>query len=211
MKVTDIFVNRIVFHCTTWRATFDGDPGNVHCITGFRTRAKNAELQDMLDRVLWDRAGRKVIERVNTSRSSTFTGHVTKLRIRKSSHMNINTLYMSTMNAPVSEVLAEHVFSDGNIWDSGRATAAPRTFVDQSLDLRVVAGVIPRRTLKDMTAGSRGVVASFTERDILSEGQTRHHVVVACDFDGDEMEFNRMCFSFLDAMRGIFITASSFH
>lgn len=200
VKVTDTSVDRMVFDCPTWRSCFEGAAGKVHCLTGCHRQAQDNELQDILDRLRWGRAGARVVERVNATWSSSFTGTVTKLRIRKSSVQDINTQQLSLIDGPTSVFHARDVMVEEHHADVHQATGELRAFVDESLSLKVAASVILTRKVRDVPAGTRGVVSSITDGEIVGEAQTQRDAVVVCNFGGREMEVNPVRFSVYDAM-----------
>lgn len=60
--------------------------------------------------------------------------------------------------------------------------------------------VILTRNLRDVPAGSRGIITDITSRSINISGQMQKVKTVMCDFGGEVVEVGRMRFSVFDAM-----------
>lgn len=202
VKVTDTSVDRMVFDCAMWRATFEGEGGVVHCLTGCHRQSRDSDFQDILDRVRWGRADRSVVDRINATWTAAFDGLVTKLRIKKSAALDINTGQLATIEAPEHRFMAQDVIiqeASGLVDDP---SAMLRTLVDLTLSLKLTAAVVLTRKLQGLPAGTRGTVTDIVVKNIVDDDGTRSVKVVSCDFGGCVVCVEPMRFSAYDS-RGV--------
>lgn len=199
VKVTDTSVVRMVFDCSMWRATFEGEGGAVHSLTGCHRQSNDHEFQHVLDRVRWGRARPSDVSRINDTWSAGFEGVMTKLRIKKSAVADINARQLATIEWPEHHFDAQDVIvqeSSGLVDDP---SATLRSLGDSSLSLKLTAAVILTQKLQGIPAGSRGVVKDITVKKIGTEDGARAVKVVSCDFDGRVIGIEPVRFSAFDS------------
>lgn len=199
--MTDTSLDRMVFESPTWRSSFDGAYGSVTCLTGSHRQARDSALQEVLESVRWGRAGENIITRINnTWASSAFDGPVTKMRIKKSAVLSINTSMLGTIQ------FEEHVFDavdvavDASALAGQDVTAALRALVDSTLSLKESAVVILTRKVAGVPPGSRGVVRKIDCSDMVIDGQAQRVRRVTCVFSEKEVEVTPARFSVFDSV-----------
>lgn len=191
VKVTDTSVDRMVFDCAMWRATFEGEGGVVHCLTGCHRQSRDSDFQDILDRVRWGRADRSVVDLINATSTAGFHGLVTKLLIKKRAALGVNTGQLATIDAPQHRFMAHDIIikeASGLVDDP---SAMLRTLVDLALSLKVTAADILTRKLQGLPAGTRGTVTDIVVKNIIDDDGTRSVKVVPCDLGGCIVSLSR--------------------
>jgi len=190
-------MDRMVFDCATWRATFGGAAGKVLCLTGSHRQARDSDFQEMLDRVRWGRAGPRVVDRLNQTSSNVILCPVTRLRIKKIAVQAMNEKRLAQTSSPLVEFCAADVIltTDKDVVDA--ALSSLRSCVDLLIVLTVGAFVILTRRLGNIMPGTRGVVKRF----IVAGDQGPDMVPdVECDFGGERIVVCRARFSAFDSV-----------
>jgi len=188
-------MDRFVFDCSSWRATFGGSAGSVVCLTGSHRQASDADFQSALDRVRWGRAGDATIMRINATWTSAFSGPVTQLRILKNVVLDINEAMLMTIESPSYNFQARDVFETTDPVVMQQAVEDLRSCVDLSLALKPSAFVILTRKMQGVPPGSRGTLIEIVRRTVLTGLEAEEVIVAMCEFGGKVVEVTRARFS----------------
>jgi len=179
----------MVFDCAAWRSISGGAAGNPLCLTGNHRQAQDVDIQKMLDRVRWGRAGAQDVNRLNSTSSKNVLGPVTRLRIKKVSVQAMKQERLARIASALVEFSAMDVILTADMSLVNMAVASLRSCVDLALVvLKLESFVILTRKLGNVAPGARGVVKRFI---VAGEQGVDTVTEVECDFDGELIIFDR--------------------
>lgn len=188
VKVSDTSIDRMVFDCVMWRATFQEPHGSVSCLTGSHRQSSDSEFQRLLDRVRWGRAGEATFKKINDTWGTPFSCSATKLRIRKISVQEINQMMLSALESTAHTFQVKDVFLTTDARVNKQALAALRASVDLTVTIKQSAAVILTRKVQDIVPGTRGVVKEIIKRSVVVDERFCQVKGVLCDFGGRVVE-----------------------